>query len=176
MLRIRSLVASLLCVAVGAALLAAPALASTAHESATLDVGVLVQLNRIRTTHGLTSLHLNASLTAAAEQHSRDMVAKGYFAHDSLGGPSFEKRLESYYPYGNYGYWSVGENLFWESSTSINASAGIDAWMQSPEHRANILSPNWREIGIAAISVPSASGTFGGMPVTVITTDFGVRR
>ena len=47
--------------------------------------------------------------------------------------------------------------------------------MRSPEHRANILNPNWREIGIAAVHSDGAPGTFGGLPVTIITTDFGVR-
>jgi uncharacterized protein YkwD len=50
------------------------------------------------------------------------------------------------------------------------------AWMASPEHRANILFAGWRQIGIAAVSSPDAPGTYNGMPVTVITTDFGVRR
>ena len=48
--------------------------------------------------------------------------------------------------------------------------------MQSPEHRANILTPEWREIGIAAIHADSAGGPYRDSPVTVITTDFGVRR
>jgi uncharacterized protein YkwD len=47
--------------------------------------------------------------------------------------------------------------------------------MASPEHRQNILTARWREIGISAIHSDSAPGTFGGRPVTVITTDFGVR-
>jgi uncharacterized protein YkwD len=48
--------------------------------------------------------------------------------------------------------------------------------MNSPEHRANILTPRWREIGISAVHVASAPGTFKGLEVTIITTDFGVRR
>jgi uncharacterized protein YkwD len=49
-------------------------------------------------------------------------------------------------------------------------------WMASPEHRANILNPAWRQIGIAAVNSPSAPGTYGGHDVTVVTTDFGVRH
>jgi uncharacterized protein YkwD len=48
--------------------------------------------------------------------------------------------------------------------------------MNSPEHRENILTPRWREIGVAAIHVGRAPGTFRNLPVTIITTDFGVRR
>ncbi len=49
-------------------------------------------------------------------------------------------------------------------------------WMRSPEHRANILAPRWREVGIAAVHLDSAPGLFRGLPVTIVTTDFGVRR
>jgi uncharacterized protein YkwD len=48
--------------------------------------------------------------------------------------------------------------------------------MASPGHRANILDPAWRQIGIATASSPDAPGAFANLGVTVITTDFGVRR
>jgi uncharacterized protein YkwD len=49
-------------------------------------------------------------------------------------------------------------------------------WMKSPPHRANILDPRWREIGVGAVYSASARGAFTHRPVTIITTDFGVRR
>ena len=103
-----------------------------------------MQLNAIRASHGLVRLKLNATLSAAAEGHSAEMLADGYFAHNSHNGSPFWKRLQM--------------------------------WMQSPEHRANILNPNWREIGISAVHSDGAPGAFGGQPVTIITTDFGVRH
>jgi uncharacterized protein YkwD len=48
--------------------------------------------------------------------------------------------------------------------------------MNSPEHRANILNGRWREVGVSAIHLPVAFGTFDGHAVTIITTDFGFRR
>jgi hypothetical protein len=48
--------------------------------------------------------------------------------------------------------------------------------MADPGHRANILSPTWRQIGISAESSSDAPGIFGGEAVTVITTDFGSRN
>ena len=48
--------------------------------------------------------------------------------------------------------------------------------MHSPEHRANILTAKWREVGVAAVHVLGAPGTYNGLTVTIITTDFGVRR
>jgi uncharacterized protein YkwD len=176
MSRIGSRLTFLLCTAAGAlVLLASPALGSGTRQSASLDAGILLQLNHIRVVHGLAPLEVNARLSAAAAQHTLEMVTKGYFAHDSLGGTPFSKRLEGYYPAQGFNYWSVGENLFW-SSGPVGAAAGVEAWMRSPEHRANILSPTWHEIGIGAVSVPTAPGVFNGLGVTVITTDFGVRR
>jgi uncharacterized protein YkwD len=49
-------------------------------------------------------------------------------------------------------------------------------WMGSPEHRANLLKGEWREIGLSAVHVASAPGTFKGLEVTIVTADFGVRR
>jgi len=138
-----------------------------------LDAGVLVQLNAIRTAHGLVPLKLNPALTTAAEGHSAQMLADGYFAHDSADGAPFWKRLAEYSS-SAHGSWSVGENLLW-SSPDVGAVKALQLWMESPEHRHNILTAQWREIGIAAIHADSAPGTYGGRPVTVITTDFGAR-
>jgi uncharacterized protein YkwD len=48
--------------------------------------------------------------------------------------------------------------------------------MLSPEHRRNLLNPDWRQIGLAALEVPSAPGLYVGLGVTIVTVDFGVRR
>jgi uncharacterized protein YkwD len=156
-------------------LLASTAGGSSTSQRTSLDLSVLAQLNQIRTQHGLRVLALSAGLSDAAAQHSQEMVADGYFAHSSADGTPFWKRIRDYYPPGSTGTWSVGENLFWASG-KVSATESVGAWMASPPHRANILDPAWRQIGIAAIDSMAAPGTFGGAPVTVITTDFGVRR
>jgi len=48
--------------------------------------------------------------------------------------------------------------------------------MASPPHRLNILTREYREVGVAAVHFDSAPGAFGGRPVTIVTADFGVRR
>ena len=159
----------------GSALAGGMGAASARSASTTLDLGVFDELNQIRTQHGLKPLSLSGGLELAAQTHSSEMLANGYFAHNSSNGSPFWKRIEAYYPAGRFGYWSVGENLYW-SSGPTSATAALKAWMASPEHRANILDPTWRQIGIAAASSPDAAGTYAGLGVTVITTDFGVRR
>jgi uncharacterized protein YkwD len=49
-------------------------------------------------------------------------------------------------------------------------------WLASPEHRANLRNKTWRDLGVSAVYVPDAGGVYGGNTVTIITTDFGVRR
>jgi uncharacterized protein YkwD len=166
--------------AVLVALVAAPvALArrGTSGETSVqaLNSAVFSQINSIRVAHGLVPLKSNPSLAAAATGHSLEMLDDGYFAHTSYDGSPFWKRLNGYSNGAVHGYWSVGENLLW-SSPDIDAGKALQMWMASPEHRDNILTARWREIGISAIHADSANGTFGGHPVTVITTDFGVRR
>jgi uncharacterized protein YkwD len=165
-------------VALLAVVLAAPvATARTqrvAHQ-AELENDVLLQLNDIRVSHGLVPLKLSAGLDAAATQHTREMIRLDYFAHDSADGTSFDTRIARYYPFlARFHSWSVGENLIWEEP-DIDATEAMQLWMASPPHRRNILDPDWREIGIAALHVTDAPSAFGGQDVTVITTDFGAR-
>ncbi|HET7449123.1 MAG TPA: CAP domain-containing protein [Gaiellaceae bacterium] len=172
----RPTLAVLIIVLAAAAL--APAAVPAAGRMTTptgLESGVLDQLNGIRAQHGLAPLRLNARLSAAAAQHSREMGVDGYFRHESADGSAFWKRIARYYATDHYGLWSVGENLLW-SSPDVGPTRAMEIWMHSPEHRANILSPRWREIGVAAVHVSSAPGSYNGLPVTIVTTDFGVRR
>jgi uncharacterized protein YkwD len=140
-----------------------------------VDAGILARLNAIRVEHGLVPLTLNPELELAAETHSAEMLANGYYAHKSPNGAPWWKRLEAYQAGAATGYCALGENLV-EGSPGLGAAKAVAVWMSSPEHRQNILRAGWRDIGISAIHVHSAPGTFGDRPVTVITADFGVRH
>jgi uncharacterized protein YkwD len=140
-----------------------------------LDTGVLQQLNQIRTAHGLVPLQASTALDQSAAEHTREMGVDGYFQHNSANGTAFWKRIEHWYGSSTYGYWSVGENLLW-SSPGVDAAGALKLWMNSPEHRANILASRWRVIGVSAMHFAAAGGPYDGQPVTIITTDFGVRR
>jgi uncharacterized protein YkwD len=147
-----------------------------AHVALTpLESGVLVDINAFRRAHGLEPLRVNLRLNAAAREHTLQMARDGYFAHESADGSAFWKRIQSFYPSRAWAFWSVGENLLW-SSPDVAPAKAMDLWMHSPEHRANILSSRWREIGVAAVHVTSAPGSYKGLTVTIVTTDFGVRR
>ncbi|MFL5961950.1 MAG: CAP domain-containing protein [Gaiellaceae bacterium] len=170
-------------IAVGLVALVGALAAPAAHSSragnrvvlSSLESGVLFELNKIRAQHGLQPVKISGRLTASAVQHSSEMGADGYFEHNSDDGTAFWKRIGHWYGSSGYGYWSVGENLLW-SSPQVDPAGAMQLWMNSPEHRANILKARWREIGISAVHFASAPGTFRGLEVTIITTDFGIRR
>jgi uncharacterized protein YkwD len=181
MLGVRTTLVTLLAMALSAVALTAPASArndgptSASRGVSALEAAVLANVNQIRAKRGLRSLKLSNRLSAAADQQSEAMGAKGFFSHNSADGSAFWKRIRRYYTDRSYRYWSVGENLLW-SSPDVDAAHALDMWMKSPEHRANLLSKTWREIGLSAIHVHAAPGAFEGLDVTIVTADFGVRR
>ena len=171
-------IVALILVGLGLWVAASPAGASSqrpATSLSSLEQGVLSDINTLRKEHGLAPLRLSASLSSAARQHSSEMAARGYFSHNSVNGSSFDRRIARYYPMGSNHYWSVGENLLW-SSPDVDAGEALNMWWNSPEHRKNMLTARWREIGLSAVHVGAAPGTYGGREVTIVTTDFGVRR
>ena len=162
---------------VAIAFLADSALASSRSETSlrTLNIKVLASVNRFRAEHGLPALRESGGLDRSARQHSLEMGRLGYFGHSSADGAQFWQRIRRYYSARGYSYWSAGENLVW-GSPSLSAGSAMSLWIGSPPHRANLLSRRWRQIGISAVGVTRAPGVYGGGRVTIITTDFGVRR
>ena len=175
LLRLQIGLAAALLVAVAAVVAAPRAASRPARAPSALDAGVLRELNHVRAAHGLRPLRLNGELGVAAAEHSREMLVDGYFEHASRDGTVFWRRIGRWYSSTGYTSWSVGENLLWSSPTT-DADAALKLWMHSPGHRANLLSREWREIGLSAVHADSAPGVYGGSPVTIVTTDFGVRR
>jgi uncharacterized protein YkwD len=137
---------------------------------------VVQELNRVRAARGLPPLRTTVSLAVSARRHSTQMGRRGFFDHTSVDGTPFWRRIERFY--GGHGFrsWSVGENIFWQSPTAIAAIPVVKSWLASPPHRENMLSREWRDVGVGSISLPSAPGVYGGSPVTIVTVDFGKRR
>jgi uncharacterized protein YkwD len=142
---------------------------------ASLEHGVLANINSYRREHGLGPLRLSPALNAAARSHSSEMARRGFFSHNSANGGSFDRRISRYYPLRGAHYWSVGENLLW-SSPNVDASGAVTMWIDSPEHNKILLTARWREVGLSAVHVSAAPGAYGGREVTIVTADFGVRR
>ena len=141
-----------------------------------LGDAVTFELNRVRAARGLQALRPNASLAASARRHSTQMGSRGFFDHDSADGTPFWRRIERFYGDGGFSSWAVGENIFWQSPKTLAAITVVRSWLRSPGHKANVLSRQWRDVGVGAVSLPRAPGVYGGAPVTIVTVDFGKRR
>jgi uncharacterized protein YkwD len=141
-----------------------------------LGGNVVAELNRVRAARGLSALRPTGPLAASARRHSAQMGARGFFDHNSADGTPFWRRIERFYGGRGFRSWEVGENIFWQSPARIAATSVVRSWMASSSHRANMLSHSWRDVGVGAVSLPSAPGVYGGSPVTIVTVDFGKRR
>ncbi|RJQ42870.1 MAG: CAP domain-containing protein [Gaiellales bacterium] len=125
------------------------------------ELEFLTLINNYRAQNGLPALTLSTSLSNAAEGHSYDMAVRNYFSHTSQDGRSPWDRIRA----AGYGYntW-LGENIAAGYSTAATA---FEAWRNSPGHNANMLSGNFRAIGIGRYY--QAGSTYGWY----WTTDFG---
>ena len=153
-----------------------PAVAATKQisEMPDLQAEVLVAINDLRRTKGLSELRLNRALSLAALGHSVSMAQHGFFSHSGWNGSAFWERIKPKYRPPPNGYWGVGENLVW-ASPELTADGAIERWVNSPPHRKNLLTPAWREVGLGAVRALAAPGVYEGLDVTILTADFGVR-
>lgn len=89
-------------------------------------------------------------LTQAAAVHSQDMVANNFFSHTGSNGSTLSSRVNAT----GYAWSSLGENIAAGYGTVNNVMAG---WMASDGHCANIMNPNFTQIGVACIKGTSAN-------------------
>ena len=134
----------------------------------------LCLVNRERAANGAGPLRLNEDLDKAAQEHSESMAAGGYFEHTAPGGDGFLQRLQAAgYLTSTHLLYNVGENIAWGSLQDATPASVVAAWMASPGHRANMLNPEFRDIGIGI--VPRLPGSLGaGSTGAMYTEDFGV--
>jgi uncharacterized protein YkwD len=127
--------------------------------------GALTWTNAHRAEAGLKPLALNAELNAAAKAKLDDLFANQYFAHESPSGDGPADLAEA----AGYAYLSVGENL--ALGNFADDKTLVQAWMNSPGHRANILEPKFTDIGIAV-----GKGVFEGRTTWLAVQEFGRPR
>ena len=137
-----------------------PTTAAQARGLTSPESSLLNTMNAVRQSRGLAPLRVDFRLVRAARSHSADMMRRQYFAHGSVGhrvaragarGPVF------------------GEDLAWASG--LTAQWVVDHWLASPSHRAVLLRPGFRRVGIGI-----SFGTFNGQgDAGVVTADFAGR-
>ena len=107
--------------------------------------GVIGWTNTQREKYGLPPLKESAELDASAAIKIEDMFQKQYFAHNSPTGEGVGDLAE----HAGYEFIAIGENL--ALGNFENDETLVQAWMDSPGHRENILSPKYQEIGVAVL-------------------------
>jgi len=133
---------------------------------AALKQEVIDLTNAERQKAGLSALKHNSYLESSAQAHSDDMQQRDYFQHDTPEGKTPTERIKG------SGYlhefdqcncnksYAVGENL---GKGQTTAKQAIENWMNSPEHKANILNEKFSEIGIGITEITEQNnGNFQG--------------
>lgn len=124
--------------------------------------GVIDWTNQRRGENGLAELKENAQLNLAAQAKVKDMFSRAYFDHISPDGKGPADLAKA----AGYEYIAVGENL--ALGNYKDDQALVEAWMNSPGHRANILSGKFKEIGVAV-----GQGMFEGKRTWLAVQEFG---
>lgn len=111
---------------------------------------VIRLVNIQRSNQGLQSLTQNWELSRVARYKSQDMLDKNYFSHTS---PTYGSPFTMMENFGIH-FSSAGENIAMGQRTPAEV---MNAWMNSPGHRANILSPSYSQIGVGLAKNPNGS-------------------
>lgn len=135
---------------------------SSAQNTSDVDANELIALtNTERAARGLPTLAIDPLLKKAAEKKLADIFKNQYFNHNAPDGTKFSAWVKE----AGYTYTIVGENLAMGFGTNEQI---INAWMDSPKHRENILKGKYKDIGIAI-----AKGKLDNEMVTVVVQYFG---
>jgi len=124
---------------------------------------LLAETNGDRVTDHEPALQINSALTAAAQAKANDMAKRDYWSHVTPNGV----QPWAFMTAAGYKYEAAGENLAYGFSTSDQV---MTAWMNSPDHRANILDTNYQDVGFATANTPNYRGTG---PETIVVAMYG---
>ncbi len=117
--------------------------------------------NGERQKNSLPPLQYNTLLEEAAKKKAQDMFAKNYWSHFAPDGASPWDFING----SGYRYEYAGENL---AKNFLFSQGVVDAWMNSPTHRENILKKNYTEVGYAIVN-----GVMNGEETTLVVQMFG---
>jgi len=122
---------------------------------------LLAATNAARAKDNLSPLTANVELTAAAQSKAEDMLANGYWSHNSPTGKTPWYFIKN----SGYSYSYAGENL---ARGFTSGDAVLQAWLASPSHRANVLDKDYTEVGMAV-----KTGYMNGQATTLVVAMYG---
>jgi uncharacterized protein YkwD len=118
------------------------------------EVSLLRTMNAVRKSHGLAPLRVDVRLVRAARGHSSDMIRRQYFAHGSVASRALRAGARG--PI-------FGETLAW--GQGVTAQWIVNQWLASASHRAVLLRPGFRRVGLGIVV-----GTFAGRSGAAVVT------
>jgi len=121
---------------------AAPALAASAKQDR-VERAVVQQVNAIRAQHGLRALRRSRGLARAADVKAREVAQTNVLSHSSPDGTPMMARVRRYVD-----AHAFGETLGTTPRGGGEAAIIVRAWMSSPAHRAALMSPRFRRVGV----------------------------
>ncbi len=124
-------------VAVAVALLC-PSAASAGATDAEAEARAIASLNQIRAANGLSSLRVSSNLASSASAYARYMLRNDFFGHQA------RIRVASQFR-------TAGETLAWHSGWSAGPRQTVRQWMNSPPHRAVLMSSAFRQVGMGMV-------------------------
>jgi uncharacterized protein YkwD len=127
-------------------------------------------INDVRRAHGLRPVRAERHLHAAARRHSTDMAVHDFFAHDSPRSGSMQARVARAGYLRSVRSWSLGEALAWGAARAGAPRAILRGLLNSPPHRAILLNPAFRDVGVGVAHGAPAGANRGAITVTL---DFG---
>jgi uncharacterized protein YkwD len=144
---------------IGIVVLLALAPVATAASLTSPETSLLNEMNIVRAQHGLKPLGFDPRLEQAARFHSREMLTDDVFEHGAFATRMVRFRIQGTL---------AGENLAWGTGSLGTARGVVASWLASPEHRANLLRPSFRRVGVGELT-----GSFEGHGgARVVTADF----
>jgi len=138
---------------------AAPAAQASSARMNAGERAIVRAINRARASHGVRALRGHRRLARAADAHTRSMLRSDYFSHGA-----FSQRLRRYVSMRR-----IGETIAWTSRCS--ARMVVRMWLNSPPHRAVLLSGGFRRNGVGR-----RKGRLGATRACMVTADFGSRH
>lgn len=120
-----------------------------------VEKGIFKLTNEVRRKHGLPALTREPALCEIARRHCEDMLLRKFFSHVSPDGKPPHERIIQSYP---YPLSATGENIYGADAsepleTELLARIMVDSWMSSPGHRANILNPEFTDLGVGVVAM-----------------------
>ena len=131
-----------------------PSTGPTLEQANAIERRAFEQTNLVRVQNGLPPLEWDADVCRMARDHSENMSRQAFFAHTTPDGKRLRDRARLV---GIVGFSVLAENIAYNQGYEDPGAFAVERWMQSPKHRANILSPEFRAMAIGSFVAADGS-------------------